>query len=137
MSVRATWRGIGNRPAFAAAVIVILALGLGVNAVTFHLVDRLLLSGPSGVEEPDRVYRVVVYHRSPGESELADTNYSYLDYRDLLSVRSISVAAGETSSPQLLGSGDSAHLIQARLVTASYFPMLGVSPALGRFFTTA
>ena len=137
MSVRATWRGIGNRPAFAAAVIVILALGLGVNAVTFHLVDRLLLSGPSGVEEPDRVYRVVVYHRSPGESELADTNYSYLDYRDLLSVRSISVAAGETSSPQLLGSGDSAQLIQARLVTASYFPMLGVSPALGRFFTTA
>ncbi len=137
VSFRAAWRGIGHHPGFAAAVIVILALGLGVNAVTFHLVDRLVLSGPSGVENPDRVYRVVVHHRAPGGSELADTNYSYLDYRDLLSVRSISVAAGETGAPQLLGSGESAQLIQARLVTASYFPLLGARPALGRFFTTA
>jgi hypothetical protein len=35
----------------------------------------------------------------------------------------------------LLGSGSSAELIRARLVTASYFPLLGVRPAIGRFFT--
>ncbi len=134
ISLRAAWRGIGTQRGFAAAVIAILALGLGVNAVTFHLIDRLLLSGPTGVEEPERVYRVVVHHRTAA-GELADTNYSYLDYRDLLSVRSVSLAAGETGGPQLLGSGETAQLVQARLVTASYFPLLGVKPAMGRFFT--
>jgi hypothetical protein len=63
VGLRSFVRGVAARPAFAAAVIAILALGLGVNAVAFRLVDRLVLSGPSGLEAPDRLYRVVVHHR--------------------------------------------------------------------------
>ena len=46
-SVRAVVRGIRRSPGFTLGVIIILTLGLGVNAVTFGLVDRLILSGPA------------------------------------------------------------------------------------------
>ncbi len=136
VSFRSALRGMVGSPGFAVAVIIILALGLGVNAITFHLVDRLILSGPSGVQDPDRVYRVVVRHRAIGGPEIADTNYSYLDYRDLLRATGLAAAAAETGGPQLVGRGSTAERIRAKLVTASYFPLLGVSPAIGRFFTS-
>jgi putative ABC transport system permease protein len=135
VGIRSFVRGALNRPGFALGVITILALGLGVNAVTFHLVDRLVLTGPAGIEAPDRLYRVVLYHREASGAELPDTGYSYLSYRDLLGAATLSGAAGETSSPQLLGSGSTAERIRARLVTANYFQLLGVQPAIGRFFT--
>ena len=135
VGLRSALRGVRRDPGFAAGVIAILTLGLGANAITFGLIDRLILSGPAGVEAPDRVQRVVVHHREGNGAELADTNYSYLDYRDLLSAKGLAGAAGEIAGTQLLGSGSTAERIRARLVTASYFSLLGVRPALGRFFT--
>lgn len=128
-------RGARRDPAFTVGVVTLLTLGLGVNAITFGLIDRLILSGPSGVAAPDQVQRVVVHHRDANGTHVPDTGYSYLDYRDLIGATGLAGAAGETSGPQLLGSGSTAEMIRARLVTASYFPLLGVRPALGRFFT--
>ena len=135
VGIRSFVRGAIDRPGFALGIIAILALGLGVNAVTFHLVDRLVLTGPAGLDAPDRLYRVVFYHREANGAEIPDTGYSYLDYRDLPGVTALAGAAGETSAPQLLGSGSDAERIRGRLVTANYFSLLGVQPALGRFFT--
>jgi predicted permease len=134
-ATRSAVRGARRDPGFAAGVIVLLTLGLGVNAITFGLIDRLILSGPSGVTAPDQVQRVVVHHRDASGTDVPDTGYSYVDYRDLIGATSLAAAAGETSGPQLLGSGSAAEMIRARLVTAGYFPLLGVRPALGRFFT--
>ena len=134
-AARSAFRGARRDPGFTIGVIALLALGLGVNAITFGLIDRLILSGPSGVVAPDRVQRVVVHHREAGGTEVPDTGYSYLDYRDLIGAKGLTAVAGESGSPQLLGSGRSAEIVQARLVTAGYFSLLGVQPAAGRFFT--
>ena len=134
-AARSAVRGARRDPGFAAGVIALLTLGLGVNAITFGLIDRLILSGPAGVTAPDHVQRVVVHHRDASGTDVPDTGYSYLDYRDLIGARGLAAAAGESSGPQLLGSGSTAEMIRARLVTAGYFPLLGVRPALGRFFT--
>jgi putative ABC transport system permease protein len=133
-SLRAVARDIRRAPGFTLGVVSILTLGLGVNAVTFGLVDRLVLSGPAGVKAPDSLRRVVLHRHTDGGGTLAVTTLGYLDYEDFHGSQ-IAGAAAESSTPLLTGSGDRAERIQGVLVTGGYFPLLGVSPAAGRFFT--
>jgi predicted permease len=143
MSLRSVVRGVARTPGFTLGVMAILTLGLGVNAITFSLVDRLILRGPAAVTEPGALRRVVVHKQSVsalerskrGGAAAAVTDLAYLDYRDLLAARQLAGASAESASPLLFGSGEGAEIIQGRLVTANYFPLLGVSPAIGRFFT--
>ena len=134
-SLRSVWRGMRRSPGFTLGVMAILTLGLGVNAITFGLVDRLVLSGPAAIDEPGDLRRVVVHRKSRAGAALETTELGYLDYRDLLNAKQLAGAAGESGSPLLFGAGENAEPIQGRLVTANYFPLLGVSPAIGRFFT--
>jgi predicted permease len=133
-SLRSVGRGFSRSPGFTLGVVAILTLGLGVNAITFGLVDRLILSGPAGIHAAGELRRLVV-HRDRRGTAIATTELGYLDYRDLLSATQLAGAAGESASPLLFGSGESAERIQGVLVTASYFPLLGVTPAVGRFFS--
>ena len=128
VGTRSFVRGVLATPGFAAAVIAILSLGLGVNAVAFRLVDR------PGAERAGRARRHPIgciassftiakrmAPRSPTRTTPISTTAIFL------SVGALSGAAGETSAPQLLGSGSSAERIRARLVTAGYFSLLGVA----------
>ena len=134
-SVRSVVRGMRRSPGFTLGVMAILTLGLGVNAITFGLVDRLVLSGPALIDQPGELRRVVVHRKSRAGAALETTELGYLDYRDLLNAKQLAGAAGESASPLLFGAGENAERIQGRLVTANYFPLLGVGPAIGRFFT--
>jgi len=133
--IRAAVRGIRRSPGFALVVAAILTLGLGVNAITFGLVDRLVLGGPAGLTSPDDLRRVVVHRQSSNGAAVATTDLGYLDYRDLIDAGTLAGAAAESGTPLLFGSGESAERIRAVLVTAGYFPLLGVTPHAGRFFT--
>jgi predicted permease len=134
-SVRAVVRGFGRSPGFTLAVVGMFALGLGVNAITFALVDRLILSGPAGVDRSHELRRVLVHRRARSGAALATMELGYLDYRDLHHAGQLAGAAAESVGPLLFGSGEDAERIQGRLVTAGYFPLLGVAPAAGRFFS--
>jgi len=135
ISVRTVIRDARRSPGFTLGIVAILTLGLGVNAITFGLVDRLVLRGPTGLSSPGELRRVVVHRRSRSGASIATTELGYLDYRDLLQNAQLTGAAGESRTLLLFGSGGTAERIHGLLVTASYFPLLGVSPALGRFFT--
>ncbi|MEZ5315896.1 MAG: ABC transporter permease [Vicinamibacterales bacterium] len=134
-SVRAVVRDIRRAPGFTLGVVAMLTLGLGVNAITFGLVDRLVLSGPAGITAPGELRRVVEHRRSRTGAEVAATELGYLDYQDLRRADLLAGAAAESESALLYGSGESAERIQGLLVTGNYFPLLGVTPALGRFFS--
>ena len=56
--VRQAFRGVRRAPGLAAAVVLTLGLGIGVNAAMFGIVDRVLLRAPDHVAEPDMVRRV-------------------------------------------------------------------------------
>jgi putative ABC transport system permease protein len=130
-------RGLSRSPGFTTAVVVMLALGIGVNASMFGVTDRLLLSGPPHVADADGLVRVMNESTPPWEGTLrASATMPYADYvvmRD--EVASFEgVAAYSFGSFSLLGRGPDAHELRVVGVTPSYFPVLGVKPALGRFF---
>ena len=60
------WRSVARRPGFVAAVVVILALGIGANTALFSVVDAVLLR-PIPYSNPDRV--VTVMEASPSKKE--------------------------------------------------------------------
>ncbi len=135
-SIRSVVRGFRRSPGFTFGVLAILTLGLGVNAITFGLVDRLILSGPAGIQRSHELRRVVVHRTNRSGAEAATTEMGYLDYQDLKTATGLAGAAAEAPGPALFGSGENAERIQVNLVTANYFPLLGVTtPAAGRFFT--
>src|ERR1700759_2540514 len=55
---RYAMRGLRRQPGFTAMVVVTLALGFGVNAAMFSLLNRLFLHYPDGVVAPEQVRRL-------------------------------------------------------------------------------
>ena len=138
--VRFALRGLRRNPAFSLAVVVTLALGIGVNAAMFGITDRLLLSPPAHVVDAENVARVL-YQFTPSWSGVLTTT-PILPYADYVALRErvpafSDIAAYSFSSYSVLGRGEGAIELRIVFATASLFPTLGVAPALGRFFTDA
>ncbi len=128
-------RGLLRSPGFTAAVVATLALGIGVNATMFGIVDRLLLSSPGQVKDGEQVRRLYARMRLPWNGESVHQRaLSYLDFTDWREARSFASVAAYWTNEATLGRGVEAVRVRASLVTASFFATLGVEPALGRFF---
>lgn len=134
-----TWnvRRLKRRPAFAAAVIVTLALGLGVNAAMFSFLDRVFLRAPNGITDPGSLHRMwLIAHDDRGElqaSPLAIGTETFGALRAALHGR----ASLALFDDQLIGVGDD-RLTRSRVIRASaeYLPLLGVHVELGRLFSS-
>jgi putative ABC transport system permease protein len=140
--VKFAWRGVRRRPGFAAVIVLTLGLGLGVNATTFDLVDRLLFRPPPHVTQPDRVQRIYFQQTFDrpglvgGVGVVAQTSTAYVDFAALRdNNRSMDIAAvwGIEST---LGRGDQAEKIRLGVASANFFTVLGVRPHVGRFYRT-
>jgi predicted permease len=129
---------LARDPGFTLVVVLTFALGLGVNAAMFGLVDRLLLSGPAHVRAPAelvRIYRTV-------NSASGDANTTSLSsYAQFTAIREraqlLADVGGYDVGERALGRGADAELLQVGSVTAGFLESLGVRPLLGRFFTPA
>ena len=128
--VRYALRSSGKSPGFTAAAVGILALGIGATSAIISLVDTLYVR-TLPVPEPTRVVEVHQFRR-PGE--YYNLSYpDYLYYRDHARCFS-GLAAHYSSAPINLVLGGRSGEINGSVVTASYFPVLGIRPAVGRFF---
>ena len=130
-------RGFRRQPGFSLAILLTLGLGIGANAVMFGLVDRLLLRPPPQVVDPERVHRFQLTESDAGNGR-SWTNESlawrtFTDQRDRAGYFS-EIAAFFTHSEMPLGRGERAAKARVVLATPSYFRLLGVAPAVGRFF---
>lgn len=133
-SMRGVARDIRHSPGFAFGVVCVLTLGLGINAITLGLVDRLVLSGPAGITAPEDLRHAALVRATAGGGT-AVSQIGYLEYQDLQHSSQLAGVAAMTPASLLFGSGDRAERVRGLLVTSSYFPLLGVTPAVGRFFT--
>src|SRR5690349_23254350 len=55
---RFAWRSLRRNPAVTALIVVMLTLGIGVNAATFSILDRIYFRPPAGVVDPGNVHRL-------------------------------------------------------------------------------
>jgi predicted permease len=126
--VRYAFRTLRRSPAFAAAAVVTLALGIGANTAIFSVVNGVVLR-PLPYGEPERL--VSIYSVINGE-HTAVSPPDFMDWRK--DARSFSgIAAAASSETVLTGSGTAERLYQAR-VTANTLDVLALRPILGRAF---
>lgn len=133
--VRYSLRGMRHNPAFTIVAVLSLALGIGANTTMFSVIDALLLKTPAHVHDAARINRV--YFAVPGSDGVAKPwptqGYGvYMMLRDR--VQSFESAAAFSERAISSGRGTDARRYDGVLVTPSYMTMLGVRPALGRFF---
>ncbi len=114
----------------------VVALGIGVNATMFGVVDTLFLRPPSGVKNPAGIVRVYYQRHFGVMGSFTGSGTSYPTYTDLRdNVPAFVQTAAVTDRELGLGRGADAIQIKAAVVSYQYFPMLGVQPILGRLFT--
>lgn len=130
-SARSLWR----TPAVSITIIVTLALGLGVNAAMFSLLDVVLFRAPSGVADAGQVKRLWSLHKFRSGAQY----WSGFDYNGFAAAEkaagsdaSLATYEGPTGVP--LGRGEEPPTVNVASTNASYFKVLGVRAAVGRFF---
>ncbi|MFZ0969554.1 MAG: ABC transporter permease [Candidatus Acidiferrales bacterium] len=115
---------------FTLIAVATLALGIGVNTAVFSVVNGVLLN-PLPFPEPKQL--VTLYENS---HDFKQSSISYPNFSDWQRMNSVfsSVAAFRPDSFNLTGSGE-AQQVKVEMVSADFFPILGVRPILGRTFT--
>lgn len=128
--VRFGARLLARTPGFTAAALITLALGIGANAVLFSLVDAIFLR-PLAVSDPSRLVHVYQTRDRSGAFPLSMADY--FDYRQ--NARSFEeIGAHYPTAPLHVVVDGEPVAINGSVVTASYFRVLNLRPALGRFF---
>lgn len=128
-------RTIRKSPGFAAAAIVVLALGIGANTAIFSVVNAVLLQP---LPFPHAEQLVQIWHTPPqksfpGMKEFAVSAANYLDWQAQNHVFQ-NVSLYTYGAYNLSGNGEP-QFIPARKVTADFFKVLGAEPLLGRTFS--
>ncbi len=132
--IRYTFRMLRRAPAFTAASVLTVALGVGATTTVFSVVYGLLVK-PLPYPAADRLVMVWQDMRARGgpATEWA-TPGNFVDWKAETSLFS-SLAAIRGWRPTLTGMGEPEPLF-GELVTEQYFAVLGVAPAIGRTFTS-
>ena len=122
-------RQLRNRPGFTAVAVSTIALAIGANTAMFSFVHGMLLS-PLPYPESDRIVRVLERHPNGGLNGISTLNY--LDWA--AQNASFEYTAAEVSWRTTLTGREEPVVIRGARVSAHYFDIFGVKPALGRTF---
>jgi predicted permease len=130
---RQSWRGLRKARGFAVAAVLTLALGLGGTITMFSVVHGVLLK-PLPYQDPDNLVRIVHVIGGIRQPYFSDVVFrAYVEHTKAFS--DVGVWIPDTTAA-ITGDGDPE---EVRTLTASrsLLTMLGVPPALGRWFSTA
>lgn len=128
--LRHALRSLVRRPGLSIAVLLILALGIGLTTTIFSIASSVLLS-EIPYEKGDRL--VVVRTMTEQDGSSFPTSYLDLDSWRKQS-RSLELISASSSGQLNLTGGDRSERVGVSFVSASYLNLLGVQPALGRSF---
>src|SRR5215469_8643965 len=128
---RHSLRLLRRAPGFAAAVILILALGIGANSALFSALDRTVIR-PLPYANPDRLMMLWEDFSVFGAPKQRVSPGTFVDWRKRTHAFD-EVAAYGWRAFNLSGGGPPEEVLGAG-VTANLLPMLGVPPLLGRTF---
>jgi predicted permease len=125
---------LGKSPAFTLVALVTLMLGIGANVVVFGVVNAVLLH-PLEVRDPQNLYELRL---KPWTNwKLLTTSYpAFEDYQRRNTTFS-GLAGYDGYSGGRLRWGNAVKNVSGYSATGNYFDLLGVQPAVGRFFHEA
>jgi hypothetical protein len=130
--LRYSLRGMQRNFAFTFIAVVTLALTTGALTTVFNLANGFLFR-PLPVEHPDELVRVSATRRRQAIPNAPVSWPDYVHFRDRTKTLA-GLAASYPSAPLFVCVGNNAQEINGSVVSANYFPLLGVRPLLGRFF---
>jgi hypothetical protein len=130
--LRYAWRALGRSRGFAATAVLTLALGIGATTAIFTVVNAVLLR-PLPVEDPARLVSVLIRQES-GELGASYSLPDFADYRAAVPDDVLDGLAAHHLADIVLNTGGGAEPALATDVSGNYFDVLGVRPAVGRFF---
>jgi len=133
--LRLALRGLRRSPLFAVVAVLSLALGIGANTAIYTLIDQILLR-KLPVRAPDEL--VMLYQQGPhAGSNRGSRMHSYPMYREFQKRAEplAEVLARRLVETSVTIDGQTERLA-AELVSGNYFSLLGVTPALGRVFSS-
>jgi predicted permease len=122
-------RSLRRSPGYAAAFILTLGLGIGINAAIFSVVDGVLLS-PLPHADADRILYLKQPARGAGVDNVTFSFIEIDDYRAQSTLVDELVEYGDWTF-SVVGEGEP-HRAVGGLVTPNYFEVLGLVPAHGR-----
>ncbi|MGH9482834.1 MAG: ADOP family duplicated permease, partial [Terriglobales bacterium] len=125
-------RLLRKSPGFTVTAVLMLALGIGVNAALFSVVDWLLLR-PLPVAQPGQLTYLISNDQFGGR----DNGFSYPNFADIRDqTRAVfsGVAGFEPFERDGLTVAGATAPVWTNYVSGNYFFLLGIHPALGRLF---
>lgn len=130
------WRQLIKAPGFSLTAILTLGLAIGANTAVFSLVDAVMLR-PLPYPQPDRLALLCLeVHRNGAKAgeNTSHTGAVWQAIRDQATTVDAAVISG-LSAQVSLAVGDQAVPVVPQRVSAGYFRVLGVAPAMGREFS--
>jgi predicted permease len=116
-------------PGFAAIAILTLALGIGANTALFSIVDGVLLN-PLPYPHSERL--VAISEKRPGDDKSPPVYLNFLDWqRETQTFASMAIYRNKDYN--VSGTAE-AQRLSGYMISADFFPTLGVNPVLGRTF---
>jgi len=132
--IRYALRGFLRNPLFTAVALLSLALGIGANTAIFTLVDQLMLR-KLPIRDPDSL--VMLFRAGPSHvgNNTGPRTLSFPLYLDLQQrAEPLAEVLCRRETRASVTSGGQTERVGAEMVSANFFEMLGVKPAVGRLF---
>ena len=137
VNLKLAFRTLFKAPFVTVVAIISLALGIGANAAIFSLFNQMLLR-PLPVVQPGRLVNLAAPGPKPGSNSCNQAGqceevFSYPMFRDLERVQNVftTIAAHRIFGANLSYRNQTISG-EGVLVSGSYFPVLGIQPAVGR-----
>jgi putative ABC transport system permease protein len=133
--VRYACRSLRRSPGFAVLAVLIMALGIGANTAVFSVVNAVLLK-PLSYRDPDRIVTLSNFSKTRGAATALSKQISIPDFQDWQDQSSsfpgmAYYSSRETATMQ----GSRAEYARVASVSAEFFSVFAIEPAVGRFFT--
>lgn len=128
-------RVLMKNPGFTATVVLTLALGMGANTAIFSVIHGVLLK-PLAFHEPERLFmlwtdnpswKLGFHELPPANSDLQEWRASATSFEQIAAFQSKIADLSDNGDPERVGAVN---------VSVNLMPMLGLSPVLGRQFST-
>ncbi len=132
--VRFGMRMLAKRPASNAAVVLALALGIGMNTAVFTFVNGILLRPPQGVSETKKLIELwLKLPKKTGPQSYLPFNYpDYTYYRDHARSLDGLMAFDGDGVDVIWNRAGSGQILSEQGVSGNFFSLLGVNAAMGR-----